>query len=452
MTPLGVSKTVLDLERAVMRNRKKISLSAKTLMDYLIITVSILMTGSVWSRQVIGEDAVKYSNLLLFALSMAYMVASLAKSRMITMSFEQIVYVNSFFFLGAVLMLSRLSYAKHVIMWFLLPFFNTIVISFFMSNKERVAFAERFVRIVCLISVVSLFFYLFGSVFKIIRPSGEIYVNWDLPRYAKSYYNLYYEYPYWMPIDLYGIKGVKNCAIFTETPMFSLFLITAYLIQRSFLPKNTGAQTILLITMLTTFNTTAIISIVVYEAICWMFEKTSRSEINLLKKILLPLVIVGAVLLLRTVLQDKMTTGSYSVRVDHLNASLKAWRSNILFGVGITNVEGVRQFAAYNQGISIGFPYLLAEGGLTAGLMVGIPYLFFLVHAMKRQNVKQIAFAVAFFVPLFLIAVTHSSTLQWFVISLVFVPASDSVTMNRPVKKCRINKLGEERVCGTGSI
>ena len=109
-----------------------------------------------------------------------------------------------------------------------------IVTTFFLLiNNENMVLKVLFSyeKIILFICIVSLFFYLFGSILGYIRSTGFIYSSWTNSTEFKkvpTYYNIYYETQY---LEFVFFRIPKNSAIFTEAPMCSLHFSIALLIE-----------------------------------------------------------------------------------------------------------------------------------------------------------------------------------------------------------------------------
>lgn len=409
-----------------MQKTKNISISFRAIIEYIIILISVLMTGGVWLRLKFEDQTLNYTNALIFIMCMMYSTVTLAGKKRVKISKAQKVFFLTFVVISFFLVLVHPSLAAETSVRIILPITYAILLSLSMSNQQRLVFAKRYVNIIVVIAAISLFFYFGGSVIGAIPPTGDVAVKWEKVRNARSYFNLYYEFPEWQQIDLFGLNGVKNCAIFIEAPMYSFCLIIAYLVQKCFLNKNIKIQIVLIVAMITAFNTTSILSILIFEGICFMFKKLKNKYLNLLKNFSIPVLIIAIWLFLSYVLDSKYNSStSFSIRLDHLEACLNAWKSNLFFGVGFTNKEGIYQYAKYDQGMSVGLMYFIAQGGLLAGIMIGVPFIKYIVNAFKQRNARLIGFSISFFIAIFLTNVTYNSSLQWFVLALVFVPAAD---------------------------
>ena len=79
--------------------------------------------------------------------------------------------------------------------------------------------------VVALLTAVSLFFFLFGTVLGWIPPSSVTTFYWgESWRTCPTYFHLYYEA---QRIRFFGVDLPRNCGVFPEAPGFAAFLVVA---------------------------------------------------------------------------------------------------------------------------------------------------------------------------------------------------------------------------------
>ena len=128
-----------------------------------------------------------------------------------------------------------------------LIFWLTSVVVLFIWQLELIQDKEKIPQIllcyknlIFIIALISLFFWFFGSILKIIRPSGIVLSSWGAIgnnlNIVPSFHNLYFETQNFRTgIEI--LNGVqRNTAIFTEAPMAALNFSIALLIE--FLDKH----------------------------------------------------------------------------------------------------------------------------------------------------------------------------------------------------------------------
>ncbi|ETP70953.1 hypothetical protein UYO_3104 [Lachnospiraceae bacterium JC7] len=108
-------------------------------------------------------------------------------------------------------------------------------------NDKKYGFYTKFNNIIFLITVISLLFWLFGTVIGILQPTGVIYTTWTSNTVSnelkpvKTYYDIYYVAQTYGMNKALGITTnldiIRNTGFFTEAPMFSFVLVLALLVE-----------------------------------------------------------------------------------------------------------------------------------------------------------------------------------------------------------------------------
>jgi len=253
------------------------------------------------------------------------------------------------------------------------------------SIKKMKDFFLAIENIMLYISIISLFFYIFGTLLGWFQPTSTININWGHFTQYNSYFGIYFEGHI---VEIAGIMVTRNIGIFIEGPMFSFCLCIALYIEL-FINKSTGKWRILLliITTITVLSTTGLISIVLLLLLKYIqrqgkgltFQKLSLS-------IIIPLVASIGIYLIA----QKINTGSGMIRADDLQAGYNAWLNNKLFGVGIDNVSGINPYKQISwrqdYGTSMGVVKAMAEGGVVLVLVYVLPFIFALKNIIKNKN------------------------------------------------------------------
>ena len=144
--------------------------------------------------------------------------------------------------------------------------------------------------------------------------------------------------------------------------MYAFLLSTAYIIQRCYLVENRFISTVLFISIITTFSTTAIIAVLLFEGLDLIMRKNSNRLLNSVKPLLLPFAFAIMMGIISFIIMDKTTTGSYNVRTDHLVGCLNLFIKSFPWGVGFGNRDLIIEQLRYQQGLSVGLPYFIAMG------------------------------------------------------------------------------------------
>lgn len=279
---------------------------------------------------------------------------------------------------------------------------------------------KAYVNVIVVLSVISLFFYLFGSILHLIPETGITGINWGATwdtSSVRTFFNLYYEAQRMKITDSYRI--IRNCGVFAEAPMYNFVLCTALGVEL-FLQERTSKWKcmIITITIFTTLSTTGILFLVVAGAL-YIVEYAYRENILAAhKKLFGSILFIGVVmvlLILWTKTFSPSGAGSMNVRTDHLWACVKALIENPFLGCGYLNSDVVLSYAEHKQGLSVGLPYFFACGGVVLGLVLVFPYITNLKNAFKKKEFKEICFETLFLMLYFFTAITDRPLLLFFI-------------------------------------
>ena len=239
----------------------------------------------------------------------------------------------------------------------------------------------KYENLILLIAMISLFFWLFGSMLKLIHNTGFVYSSWTgtgANKLVPNYYNLYFETQY------YGFF-TRNTAIFTEAPMSSFHFSVALLIEFFLKKTNRKRAIILIIAILSTVSTTGYIAMSGALFAKYALGKTRLGRSIRVFIILITLVAVSCEIIY--LFQLKMGTGSGSQRYDDFVAGYKAWQNNPFVGNGYGS--RVHQKYMNSSRIDRGFsnsPMLILTYG---GLYWFIPYLFLILRGLKNAALNK---------------------------------------------------------------
>ena len=165
---------------------------------------------------------------------------------------------------------------------------------------------------------------------------------WGYERFIPNYHNLYFETQQWGDI-------FRNTAIFTEAPMAALNFLVALAFNMIFLNKTKLAKFksfILIIAGLMTISTTmyiGILALLIYR----FFEKTARANkyISLIKFIFIIILFVISAVIVNSLINSKLQTGSGIDRSSDYINGINAWINHPIMGNGLN--------AGINEGTTI---------------------------------------------------------------------------------------------------
>ena len=92
-------------------------------------------------------------------------------------------------------------------------FLPCVIIFFSIDRNNSMNFMVKISNVVVVIAVISLFFWMFGSVLQVIKPTGKVLVGWGGEYYKNSYFDIYYETQH---LNFLNFNNWRNSGIFTE--------------------------------------------------------------------------------------------------------------------------------------------------------------------------------------------------------------------------------------------
>ena len=239
---------------------------------------------------------------------------------------------------------------------------------------------RKFSDLVCILAVVSLFFWFFGEVFGIIRPNGYVNIAWGNFDVVEGYYGVHFAFQrdttFFPNQDL-----LRNSGIFSEAPMFNLWLNIAVAIELFLKPRASKLRVaILALTVFTTLSVTGILFLVLCVL---LFALSHIREMNRLQTCVM--ILTGFVVLpaLAFVVYQSMTlkvdTESYMMRISDYEGGVRLWMDNPFFGAGFGNLSAFKPyvytpFTISAAGFSNSIVAVLGTGGAWMALLYYIPH------------------------------------------------------------------------------
>lgn len=249
----------------------------------------------------------------------------------------------------------------------------------------------KFVDIITLLAVVSLVFWFLGEVFKVIKPNGYVDITWGNFSTVKGYYGIHYAFQ----LDTTFFPNAylfRNSSIFSEAPMFNLWLDIAMAIEIFLKPKVSKLRVaILVITIFTTLSVTGILFMVLCVILSALLRIRNMNKAQACAFILTAIVVIPVLAwAVITSFNLKVDTRSYEMRLADYVDGFRLWMDYPLFGAGFANLHALH---AYNSNIVVGFSNsitaVLGTGGLWMALLYYIPYVGVMVP--RASGSKKIA-------------------------------------------------------------
>lgn len=259
---------------------------------------------------------------------------------------------------------------------------------------------KSFSSIMVLLSIISLFFWLFGSLLHLIKPTGQIFVNWGGDNYYQSYCNLYFER---QMINVLNTRIYRNCSVFCEAPMYSFCLVvsTAYeMLCTSHINK--CKVLILSLAIISTVSTTGYISILLIYGSYLYNLYNSNGRIDKISKVLLSLfavIIVG--IIIRELLISKSSTNSWITRNRSIISYWNIFKQNIFCGIGYLNSEAANKLSkkmfGQESGTSNSLLSVLAQGGILFFCIYFFPFVANFICWLKKKKILLSTFTIILF-------------------------------------------------------
>ncbi|GEQ20888.1 hypothetical protein CBU02nite_13940 [Clostridium butyricum] len=408
-------------------------------LDYIIAICLILNVHSVWNNTIIR----KLNVIFLIISLLIYMFMSINNLKRKKREFIKASVITLTVIVYNLLFITiNLSSIGDFILNFIILYSLFIYYSIYKRNiGESCYLLLKISNLIFIISIVSLFFYIFGSVLKVVSANSDILLRWGTDRYVSSYHNLYYET---QTINIFGKQIIRNTGIFTEAPMYAFNLCISLSVEVFIRKKQKNKKIIvLLFTILTTFSTTGIVVSLLIISINLI---NSRKNYGLLKKMCLYLFVM--ILMISSmffinykVIQSKDIYGSYSIRMDDIKVGIEAWKDNIIMGKGYNRYDLVQQYMSINDrgndiGGSNGIMKILPEGGIYLLSIYIFPLVIALVYSIKYRVKNVIIFETILVILLININVPYRFIMIYFLsLGLSYLFKNDSSKIGENYEK-----------------
>lgn len=244
--------------------------------------------------------------------------------------------------------------------------------------EQKKRFLSILVMIISLIACVSFTFWVFGSILGIWESNSNVYMNWNGYKLIRTFYYIYFEVQ-GANVDIFGIHFARrNCAIFAEAPMASFVFSLALLLNMNYTKVSPKIiNSILVVTILSTFSTTGVIVLL----LCILQKILNMKSRNMIGKAFIrifSLIVVIVVLVLGyAVIARKLETTSGIVRSSMITSEFNGFLASPIYGNG---------FGVFSYGSSNSFFALLADGGIFLWGIYYIPMLHILIDRFVKKR------------------------------------------------------------------
>ena len=359
--------------------RRKIKFDdIRIIIDFLFAFLLIYFTRTMW-------PSIENLGLVDFAMKLIFVVVLVAKvmtsklykknCHKILLSMILVLYMMAFIVIKPI----NIEYYFKMVMFAA----GTVVFQLCETNKHNAL--KYYSHIILFLSVLSLVFWLFGSVLEFIKPSENVYSLWsgsDKPLLVPTYYNLHYE-PQKADFLSFG-QITRNTGVFSEAPMFCLHVSIALLYE--LFEKETANKKkciVFLATIITSFSMTGYIVAAVAFTLKYFF--ISEKKVQIVKVILFPAIMIVLSIFLENIMVEKLGSFSGGARIDDFRAGYLAWIDSPLVGNGYNNIKSIQSymssFRMWNTGFSNSPMLILAYGGF----YLAVPYIVATIASIKNS-------------------------------------------------------------------
>lgn len=367
----------------------KINIS-RFVIDYIICSLVILSTRSIYSAA--SEVNFHIDGLLIIFLTLRIMTLPFFKSRKIgkyiLFSLIWCIYIL-IFGIAAKGEFANLS-KNFIVIFLLLAAYYIAYASKYSINK----LFEIYANIMIVLAIISLVFWIFGSVFNFVSPISKIAFYWGKDRVANNYYYLYFEWQ--NDAKIFNTQIYRNTGLFTEAPMYSLHLSVAFLFDYLILKRRNKYR--MLVYILTIISTVSVTGILLVFATLFL-EKTFMHCNDLMTKgkvkisfLIWPVICCALFVVGSSLLISKLQSASGSSRVEDYVAGFRGWMDNPLFGAGYGDITARMKYmsAARISRAENGFTNspmtVLCEGGIYFFSCYLVSFIYLMVLFLKNRN------------------------------------------------------------------
>lgn len=405
----------------------------RKVLEYMLVISTILECNSIYTRTVNYNFNISLINNIVITLFSLFVIFITKKNKKYNIS-SNCIFILLYVLLYLIIDV-RDSYIRYVFNFvILLP----IMYLYFKENDMNLKnIAAKYSKVVCFFAVLSLLFYLFGTLLNVI-PSKSILVNWGGIRVRSSYLFLHFST---QTINLFGNIIYRNTGVFTEAPMYA-YILSLGLISEVMFPtdKSKFKKNIIYITILTTVSTTGIIISTFILLFDYIFHKEHKSVKKLGKIILLPIICIMSISVFSYLINEKSDTKSYSIRMDDISSSINAWKENVLFGNGFSNSSVTESYMSkeFRNGLtgqSSAYGRIISEGGLYLLYIYLFPMIKLIYNGLNSKNKMFGIIGISF------ILILLNTNIPFQSITLIFIALI--ISLNEALKNHNLNKEKE---------
>lgn len=383
-----------------------------SLLEYFLCFLVILSCRTVYVHSINYNISTIVSLMLMFVIIFLIFIRHDKKIKTKKIFFIVFLICYIFFYLIMAVKTNVMSFVKNFLI--ILPLF--MIYLSMLNRNELGELLKKYSRIIIGLAVCSLFFYLFGSCMKVLKPNIVTILEWGGNTKVNGYFFLHFDV---QTTSFFGKSILRNTGIFVEGPMYSLQLILAYAFilfeDRKVINKK---SIILAITLFTTLSTTGMIIFVILSF--YKFLKFGEKKTKILILPIALIICVFAVIILFNDKKNDTNSNSYSIRTDDIKVAIMSFKNNPIFGDGYMNnsvaISNMSDFRLYNTGLSSTFAVILIQGGIYFSIIYILPIIFLMVKSYREKDYEIFVIAIVEFL-LYFTTIFQYTNLMMFLIA-----------------------------------
>lgn len=260
---------------------------------------------------------------------------------------------------------------------------------------------HKYTNVIIVIAIISLFFWTFGTICRIIKPTGYLYSIWSgsLASY-KNYYGIYFEQQKASSSSIVE-NLIGNRAIFAEGPMVSMVFSIAFLDEFLMQSKlNVKRCFLLLIAVISTLSVTGITMTILAIVFKYILSNGNNWNKIIVKILFVPIVSIIGFVAIYYLVEKKLLTNSGLTRIDDFCAGFKAWMDAPLIGNGYGNSAAFIKYLSSSRIGNTGFSNSIMQILAFGGIYLFLPYAIALggvVRLFRKHMYNRMFFYLIFF-------------------------------------------------------
>ena len=318
---------------------------------------------------------------------------------------------------------------------FMISFIVICVYCIEMVRKDKEKYIiNAFINVMTVISIVSVFFWVFGTLLEIIPPTASMqYIRGNIVLRTKTHYFIYFSNEV-QKFVLFGYNMIRNVGIFSEAPSFVSPLLYAIGGELFFNGEKINRWKIGILTAaaVTSLSSKGFIGLIIILMIRYLFFHKARSRVRTAIILVLSvfIIVIGSYLI-SVILLEKSYSATGIDRIMDLQAAMRAFSGSPIFGVGFNNFDKVHSFGSSSmKGMSMGIPTLLAYGGIYLLIPFLLPLLIIIFGNKSLLYRKEmICFSIIVIFDFF-VSIMHSNPCLFTVVGFAY----GVILKNRAVK------------------